>query len=96
MLANGKIPGEVSLPGAQTKQTAAAPTVVLVWDLDETLVVFNSLLNGTWAAANVGCDAGACTALGHRVASTIFKFLDEHFMYQQAIYDCSLGAGFHL
>ena len=26
--------------------------IVLVWDLDETLIIFHSLLNGAWAAAH--------------------------------------------
>jgi len=46
--------GEGSAAGA--KSGVCAPSTVVIWDLDETLILFNSLLNGqyTQQAASIG------------------------------------------
>ena len=59
--------------------------LVLVWDLDETLLIFNSLLSGAWAAAH-GC-TGAATlelaAAGRRMQEALLGLCDRHFFFAQ-------------
>uniref|UniRef100_A0A7S0WRN3 protein-tyrosine-phosphatase n=1 Tax=Chlamydomonas leiostraca TaxID=1034604 RepID=A0A7S0WRN3_9CHLO len=58
--------------------------LVIAWDLDETLLIFNSLLNGAYVAqASKHPGAEAAKRLGERVADQIFGFLDGHFYYSK-------------
>jgi hypothetical protein len=56
--------------------------LVAVWDLDETLIVFNSLISGTFARANPGVDAAEATALGERWRDAILDFCDDHLHFR--------------
>ncbi|GAB4821578.1 hypothetical protein N2152v2_008624 [Parachlorella kessleri] len=56
--------------------------VVLIWDIDETLIVFNSLLLGSWAVA-YGKDSAAMQLLGERWEAAILNIADKHFFCTQ-------------
>eukprot|EP00850_Spirogloea_muscicola_P000932 SM000003S11177 [mRNA] locus=s3:1403591:1407159:+ [translate_table: standard] len=77
--------------GKPTQQVSAAGTgdskeepsgAVFVWDLDETLIVFQSLLSGDFAAA-VGKDPNAGRALGSRWEELILDFCDDQFFFKE-------------
>ena len=53
-----------------------------VRDIDETLIVFNSLLLGSWAVA-YGKDSAAMNLLGERWEAAILNVADKHFFYTQ-------------
>lgn len=57
--------------------------MVVVWDLDETLIVFNSLINGAFVRANSSVDSGEAAALGERWRDAILSFCDSHLHYKQ-------------
>jgi hypothetical protein len=60
--------------------------LVLIWDLDETLLIFNSLLTGAWAATHPGQGAAAAAAVlaaGARWEVTILGLCDAHFFFDQ-------------
>ncbi|XP_023234776.1 eyes absent homolog 2-like isoform X3 [Centruroides sculpturatus] len=53
---------------------------VFIWDLDETIIVFHSLLTGTYA--NRYCKDGPTSmSLGLRMEEMIFNFADIHFFF---------------
>lgn len=58
-------------------------TRAYVWDLDETLIVFNSLLNHEFARANPSCPKPEAFALGERWQDAILDFIDDNFFYRQ-------------
>lgn len=62
--------------------------VVFVWDLDETLIVFNSFLNGAWAAAHPGSNATFAAQLGVAWSNAIYNFCDDHLFFQQVLTHC--------
>ncbi|KAI3424881.1 hypothetical protein D9Q98_008265 [Chlorella vulgaris] len=63
---------------------AAPNPIVLVWDLDETLLVFNSLLIGTWAVATQNpAAADDLRKLGQRWEAAILALCDDHFFFDQ-------------
>ncbi len=79
----GRHAGQLS-SAQKLEQAAAQPgtKLVLIWDLDETLVVFNSLLTGSWAAAH-GLDRSTFSPLGERWERAILDISDKHFLYEQ-------------
>lgn len=77
--------GEAAAPRQATSGGGGGPRLVLVWDLDETLVLFNSLLMGTWAAATQRPEAVAqLAAMGRRWEAAILSLCDNHFFFDQA------------
>jgi hypothetical protein len=63
---------------------ASSNPIVLVWDLDETLLVFNSLLIGTWAVATQNpAAADDLRKLGQRWEAAILALCDDHFFFDQ-------------
>lgn len=74
-------------PGA-VYSSGSPSRLVLVWDLDETLLVFNSLLVGTFQAATQReGTAEELRALGQRWEAAILSLCDRHFFFEQ------VGAG---
>nr|DBA26675.1 TPA: hypothetical protein GDO54_010905 [Pyxicephalus adspersus] len=71
---------------------------VFVWDLDETIIIFHSLLTGTFAQ-KYGKDSPTAVTLGLRMEEMIFNLADAHLFFndleQYLIYDflsvCSEG-----
>lgn len=57
--------------------------VVLIWDVDETLIIFNSLLTGSWAASRGAWDHNAYATLGSGWEAAILNISDKHFFYTQ-------------
>jgi hypothetical protein len=53
--------------------------VVLIWDLDETLIPFHSLLTGRWAAGHPGVDLQQAQQLGRGWVKLIMELADRHF-----------------
>ncbi|CAM9706189.1 unnamed protein product [Lampetra planeri] len=53
---------------------------VFIWDLDETIIVFHSLLTGSFAARH-GKDHAASMALGLRMEELIFNLADTHLFF---------------
>ncbi|KAL6778635.1 EYA1 [Auxenochlorella protothecoides x Auxenochlorella symbiontica] len=64
-------------------QASPPPPVVLVWDIDETLVIFNSLQNGEWERAHSDSGAGEAQALGSQWSSAVLDLADSHLFYKQ-------------
>nr|QRF78318.1 Eya [Euperipatoides kanangrensis] len=53
---------------------------VFVWDLDETIIVFHSLLTGSYAT-RYGKDPPAAVSLGLRMEEMIFNLADTHLFF---------------
>ncbi|XP_071037642.1 eyes absent homolog 2 isoform X17 [Parasteatoda tepidariorum] len=53
---------------------------VFVWDLDETIIIFHSLLTGSFAT-RYGKDAPLSVSLGLRMEEKIFNLADTHFFF---------------
>jgi hypothetical protein len=69
---------------------SSSARLVLVWDLDETLLLFNSLLVGTYQAATQrGGPAGELVALGRRWEAAILSLCDRHFFFDQVGCRCA-------
>ena len=62
------------------------PPLVLVWDIDETLIPMQCLLTGAWAGANrleEGEGGSACKALGARWQRAVLDICDRSFHFAQ-------------
>ena len=59
------------------------PKRVVVWDLDETLVLFHSLINQEYARANPCCPGVEAHALGEKWQDAILDLADEQFFYRE-------------
>jgi hypothetical protein len=68
------------------RQRLETPKVVLCWDLDETLLIFNSLLTGLWATSHGYTSAQKLKAqgLGKEMINAILSISDEKFMFKEA------------
>lgn len=75
------IPPLPCLPSADSPATTRK--LVLVWDIDETLVIFNSLLTGSWAMAHGGHGREMLCRLGERWEAGILGLADSRFFYKQ-------------
>ncbi|EQC39076.1 hypothetical protein SDRG_03284 [Saprolegnia diclina VS20] len=62
--------------------TATKKTKVLIWDLDETLLLFSSLCNGTYAK-RAGRIADASMALGESMMCFVFTILEKHLFFDE-------------
>lgn len=60
--------------------TEAGPDRIFIWDLDETIVVFHSLLTGQFANKH-GKDPGPLGQLAYRMEEMIFNLADTHFFF---------------
>jgi hypothetical protein len=60
-------------------------TLFMVWDLDETLIIFNGLLNGRFAAANGGCDGARAAALGAAAEALLLAFLEARYSFEAVL-----------
>jgi hypothetical protein len=54
----------------------------VVWDLDETLALLASLLDGRWAAANPGLEREEVAAVGRQAARLLVE-LAQHLGWEQ-------------
>lgn len=79
--------------GRGRRTNAASPTVpesntdrVFIWDLDETIIVFHSLLTGSYAT-KYQKDNHHVVQLGFRMEEMVFNLADTHFFFND-IEDC--------
>lgn len=63
-----------------------SPERVFVWDLDETIIIFHSLLTGQYAN-RYSKDQNTIMQLGYRMEELIFQMSDSHFFFND-IEDC--------
>lgn len=64
--------------------TSANDPTFYVWDLDETLIIFQTLRNGRYAELFRGCkDPTEAVELGKRWESLILDICDDYFFYKQ-------------
>ncbi|KAJ1257579.1 hypothetical protein BS78_10G007200 [Paspalum vaginatum] len=62
------------------------PMNVYIWDMDETLILLRSLLNGSYAGAFNGLkDHYECFQIGKRWESIILELCNEHFFFDEMI-----------
>ncbi|XP_017768396.1 PREDICTED: eyes absent homolog 2 [Nicrophorus vespilloides] len=59
---------------------------VFIWDLDETIIIFHSLLTGSYAS-KYQKDAQSIVQLGFRMEEMVFNLADTHFFFND-IEDC--------
>ncbi|PSN54252.1 Eyes absent 1 [Blattella germanica] len=59
---------------------------VFIWDLDETIIIFHSLLTGSFAT-RYGKDAQTVVQLGFRMEEMVFNLADTHFFFND-VEDC--------
>ncbi|XP_028029524.1 eyes absent homolog 2 [Bombyx mandarina] len=59
---------------------------VFIWDLDETIIIFHSLLTGTYAT-KYNKDTQQIVQLGFRMEEMIFSLADTHFFFND-VEDC--------
>ncbi|XP_049879937.1 eyes absent homolog 2 isoform X2 [Pectinophora gossypiella] len=59
---------------------------VFIWDLDETIIIFHSLLTGTYAT-KYNKDTQQILQLGFRMEEMVFSLSDTHFFYND-VEDC--------
>ncbi|XP_012257253.2 eyes absent homolog 4 isoform X1 [Athalia rosae] len=60
--------------------TEAGPDRIFIWDLDETIVVFHSLLTGQFATKH-GKDPTLLAQLAYRMEEMIYNLADTHFFF---------------
>ncbi|XP_017887969.1 eyes absent homolog 4 isoform X2 [Ceratina calcarata] len=66
--------------------TEAGPDRIFIWDLDETIIVFHSLLNGIFATKHRK-DTALLAQVAYRMEEMIFNLADTHFFFND-IEDC--------
>ncbi|XP_055710648.1 developmental protein eyes absent isoform X1 [Phlebotomus papatasi] len=73
-------PTRSSVSESGTQENAKTPERVFVWDLDETIIIFHSLLTGTYAN-RYSKDPNHIVQLGFRMEEMIFNMADSHFFF---------------
>jgi eyes absent family protein 1 len=69
---------------ASTDALTEQPVNVYIWDMDETLILLKSLLDGSYAGAFDGLkDREKSTEIGKRWENLILELCDEHFFYEE-------------
>ncbi|XP_076249589.1 eya transcriptional coactivator and phosphatase 2 isoform X3 [Calliopsis andreniformis] len=66
--------------------TEAGPDRIFIWDLDETIVVFHSLLDGRFATKHRK-DPTLLAQVAYRMEEMIFNLADSHFFFNE-VEDC--------
>lgn len=66
------------------KKVGKAEKIVYVWDMDETIILLKSLLNGTYAGGFNGAkDVQKGIEIGKMWEKHILHVCDEYFFYEQ-------------
>ncbi|GJN14192.1 hypothetical protein PR202_gb00983 [Eleusine coracana subsp. coracana] len=69
---------------ASTNAVTDQVTTVYIWDMDETLILLKSLLDGSYAGSFDGLkDREKSIEIGKRWENLILEVCDEHFFYEQ-------------
>lgn len=72
------------VPHGEQGKTNSSDSVLFVWDLDETLIIFQTLSNGKFAELFQGSkDPRVGSDLGRRWESLILDVCDDYFFYKQ-------------
>ncbi|XP_072998074.1 protein phosphatase EYA isoform X3 [Typha latifolia] len=75
----------------QNRQVYAAedhPMTVYIWDMDETLILLKSLLDGTYAGVFHGLkDFKTGLEIGKRWENLILQVCDDHFFYEEGLHN---------
>ncbi|KAJ1257582.1 hypothetical protein BS78_10G007300 [Paspalum vaginatum] len=67
-----------------TNAMTEQPINVYIWDMDETLILLKSLLNGSYARAFDGLkEHYECLEIGKRWENIILELCDEHFFFDE-------------
>jgi len=61
----------------------SSPTLVCLWDLDETLIIYDSLRKGTYPTIDAVADPDLCLRLGAKLSSLLMSLLDGVFGFRQ-------------
>ncbi|XP_063707774.1 developmental protein eyes absent [Culicoides brevitarsis] len=72
--------------GNSTTEAVKQPERVFIWDLDETLIIFHSLLTGTYGN-KYGKEPNQIIQLGYRMEEMIFNLADTNFFFND-VEDC--------
>uniref|UniRef100_A0A336KEX3 Eyes absent homolog n=1 Tax=Culicoides sonorensis TaxID=179676 RepID=A0A336KEX3_CULSO len=72
--------------GNSTTETVKPPERVFIWDLDETIIIFHSLLTGTYGN-KYGKEPNQIIQLGFRMEEMIFNLADTNFFFND-VEDC--------
>ncbi|WOL13230.1 hypothetical protein Cni_G21999 [Canna indica] len=74
---------KVILQDSKSSKTSK-PTTVYIWDMDETLILLKSLLDGTYAGVFNGLkDTRKCFEIGKHWENHILQLSDDFFFYEQ-------------
>lgn len=77
---------ETSEQDVRFPTAAGKGLTVFVWDMDETLIIFQTLLDGRYVGLFDGYkDCQKATHLGRRWEQLILEVCDEYFFYQQVL-----------
>ena len=67
-----------------TENSSGRKKIICIWDMDETLILLKSLLDGTYAAAFSGVkDVQKGVDIGKMWEKYILDVCDEYFFYEQ-------------
>lgn len=70
----------LSSENGQAIDNGKAPERVFIWDLDETIIIFHTLITGFYAG-RYGKDPTHMQILGNRMEELIFNLADHHFFF---------------
>ncbi|EDQ85192.1 uncharacterized protein MONBRDRAFT_29484 [Monosiga brevicollis MX1] len=79
-----ELPYQIGLPSplVEVPTKISAPPTVFIWDLDETLVVFNELTNGRFARA-YSLDVNTGKYTGRALEKLVFRVLDNKLFFKK-------------
>ncbi|KAG5685111.1 hypothetical protein PVAND_014308 [Polypedilum vanderplanki] len=73
-------PTRSALNDTPSVENVKSPERVFIWDLDETIIIFHTLLTGNYPA-RYNKDPALATTLGYRMEEMIFTMADNHFFF---------------
>lgn len=73
-------PTRSALNDTPSVESVKPPERVFIWDLDETIIIFHTLLTGTFANRFTK-DSALAASLGYRMEELIFTMADSHFFF---------------
>lgn len=79
------IPNPCPSPGSNSSESHILDRV-FIWDLDETIIIFHSLLTGSYASKHGKCQQSLVN-VGYKMEELIFKLADTHLFFNE-VEDC--------
>lgn len=86
------IPNPCPSPGSNSSESHILDRV-FIWDLDETIIIFHSLLTGSYASKHGKCQQSLVN-VGYKMEELIFKLADTHLFFNEV--EASKTIGRHL